>query len=303
MSGRRYRAPDGVSAHDAAVVEEYVAWLRAANLSPDTVRIRRRHVLDLATRGPLLEATASTLAAWLDRPSWGTSARHNARTTLRLFYAWCVDEELLQRDPTRRLPRVRQPRPAPRPVPLHVYAAAYGRADLRARRALLLERYAGLRRSEVAKVHGRDLVDLPDGQPALVVVGKGGHGRVVPLHPLVAVELVGLDGYLFPGRKGAGTARGERTGHLHEDTVGRIVSDLLGPGWTGHTLRHRAASDWYAVTLDIRAVQDLLGHASVLTTQRYTATPDGATVAAVLGVTTPPTGPLSAVPGPLQRAG
>lgn len=295
MSGRPYRPPASVTPEDGALVEAWLGWLRSADQSRDTVRIRRRHVYDLAARGPLLEQTAGDIVAWLDRPEWGASARHNARTSVRLFYGWAVDEGVIVRDPTRRLPRMRQKRPVPRPVPLHVFAAAYARADLRGRRQLLAARYAGLRRMEVAQIHGRDLVDGADGQPALIVRGKGGHGRVVPLHPLIAAELAGLEGYLFPGRAGAGTARGELVGHLHPDTVGRAVSDLLGPGWTMHTLRHRAASDWYAVTLDIRAVQDLLGHASVLTTQRYTATPDGATVAAVLGVTTPPTAPLAAV--------
>lgn len=302
MSGARYVPPAGVDPADAAVVEEFLGWLRAEDQSPDTLRIRRRHLLDLAAGGPLLDATPARLVEWIDRPEWGTSSRHGARTTLSRFYGWCVDEGLIGRDPSRRVPKVRQKRPVPRPVPLHVFAAAYGRADLRGRRQLLIARYAGMRRMEVAKVHGRDLVELPDGMPALIVKGKGGHSRLVPLHPLIAGELEGLRGYLFPGRKGAGSARGAATSHLHEDTVGRAISELLGGDWTAHTLRHRAASDWYAVTRDLRAVQELLGHASPVTTQRYTAVPDGAVVAAVLGVPTGPGAVLAAVPAPARSA-
>lgn len=287
MSGVRYVPPDGVDPADGALVEEFLGWLRAADMSPDTIRMRRRHLLDLATGGGLLDATPGRLAAWLDRPQWGTSARHCARTSLSRFYGWAHDEGLIGRDPTRRVPKVKQKRPAPRPAPLHVFAAAYARADLRGRRQLLIARYAGMRRMEVAKVHGRDLVELPDGMPALIVKGKGGHSRIVPLHPLVAEHLVDLDGFLFPSDR-------HPSGHLDPDTVGRNVSALLGDGWTMHTLRHRAASDWYAVTRDLRAVQELLGHASPITTQRYTAVPDGAVVSAVLGVTTPPTAPLAA---------
>ena len=58
--------------------------------------------------------------------------------------------------------------------------------------------------------------------------------------------------------------------------VGKIVSRLLPDGWTTHTLRHRFASAAYRADRDIRAVQDLLGHADVRTTQIYTAIPDHA---------------------------
>jgi len=65
---------------------------------------------------------------------------------------------------------------------------------------------------------------------------------------------------VFPGRGRA---------HLHPDVVGRCVSALLGPGWTMHSLRHRAANDWLAVSGDLVAVQELLGHASLSTTRIY----------------------------------
>lgn len=71
---------------------------------------------------------------------------------------------------------------------------------------------------------------------------------------------------------------------MDPDTVGRYVSALLGPGWAMHSLRHRAANDWLAVSGDIRAVQELLGHASLSTTQIYLDARQDAMTAAVLGV-------------------
>jgi site-specific recombinase XerD len=66
--------------------------------------------------------------------------------------------------------------------------------------------------------------------------------------------------------------------------VSNVIGSLLADGWTAHTLRHRFASLCYAHERDLRAVQELLGHASITTTQIYTAVPDGAMRDAVLAV-------------------
>jgi len=54
--------------------------------------------------------------------------------------------------------------------------------------------------------------------------------------------------------------------------VGEIVADALPQGWSMHKLRHRFATRAFRGSRNIRAVQELLGHASVATTQRHTAT-------------------------------
>ena len=68
--------------------------------------------------------------------------------------------------------------------------------------------------------------------------------------------------WMFPGRF---------DGHLSSDNVGRQLKALCPPGYSGHSFRHRYASVLYGRTQDIRAVQELLGHASIATTQRYVA--------------------------------
>lgn len=128
----------------------------------------------------------------------------------------------------------------------------------RERLMLLLASFGGLRRSEIAAVHADDM-----NEGFLFVVGKGGRQRFVPIHPLLLSYLERLaarGGWAFPGRF---------SGHCHPDYIGKHLSRLLGPGWTGHSLRHHFATAAYNTTRDLRAVQELLGHASVATTQIY----------------------------------
>ena len=83
-------------------------------------------------------------------------------------------------------------------------------------------------------------------------------------------------GYLFPSTQHPGPITAVR--------MGEIVGGCLPPGWTCHTLRHRFATAAYAVERDLRAVQDLLGHAKPETTAIYAAVPEGALRSAVTGI-------------------
>jgi site-specific recombinase XerC len=74
-----------------------------------------------------------------------------------------------------------------------------------------------------------------------------------------------VEGWLFPDGLG---------GHLSAGHVGRVVSRALPDHWTMHTLRHRYATRAYRGTHNLRAVQTLLGHESIVTTERYTALDD-----------------------------
>jgi integrase len=82
-----------------------------------------------------------------------------------------------------------------------------------------------------------------------------------------------VEGWLFPTGFG---------GHLGADCVGRLVSELMPPGWTMHTLRHRFATRAYRGTRNLRAVQVLLGHASIATTERYLSVDDSEIRAAAM---------------------
>lgn len=256
------------------LLADYFAWLRAGNVSPGTIRLRRHYLLSLQLSHPgqsLLDLDADDLTGFLSPPAWAAETRKSARGSLRSFYGWAHGEGFLAHNPAARLRTVRVPPGRPRPAPDDVFERALIAAiNPREHLMVTLAAYAGLRRGEIARVHTNDVI-----ADSLRVVGKGGTVRIVPLHPaLLAILEAMADGYAFPGRT---------DGHLSPDYVGKILGRLLGPNWSGHTLRHRFASRAYLVERDLRAVQTLLGHSKPETTMRYTAVPDGALRAAVMG--------------------
>lgn len=152
-----------------------------------------------------------------------------------------------------------------------VILAALSKATEGERLMLRLGAECGLRRFEIAKVHSRDVMRDLVGW-SLAVVGKGDQAahRADRRRPRPADPV--RPRYCFPGRW---------SGHVESSYIGRHLSDLLGDGWTAHSLRHRYATTTYAATHDLLLVSKLLGHASVETTQRYIAMPDERLRAAV----------------------
>lgn len=124
-----------------------------------------------------------------------------------------------------------------------------------------------MRRAEVAVCHRNDL--FREGLNwALLIHGKGGKDRVLPVTDSLAAAIVDFcpAGYLFPSLDKWGNVL---AAHLSEHHVGKLMSALMPPGWSMHKLRHRFASRGLAGTNDLIAVQEALGHVSVATTQRY----------------------------------
>lgn len=239
--------------------------------------------------------TREDVTEWLaSRPEWAPETRRNARSSLARFYAWAVGVGIVEASPLQGVATVKVPRGVPRPATSEAVSGALVEATDRDALMVLLGAFAGLRAAEIAAV--RPSTDIEDGW--VHVVGKGGHARRVPLHPVLEaainaeldrrrttgatgtgwrnVSQVDETGYLFPSPCGSG--------HMTPGRVSEILSDVLPGRATAHTLRHKFASDSYSGVLDLRAVQELLGHASVATTQRYVAVPAGQLVAAVRGI-------------------
>ncbi|MBM3517986.1 MAG: tyrosine recombinase XerC [Alphaproteobacteria bacterium] len=131
----------------------------------------------------------------------------------------------------------------------------------------------GLRLSEALALDGRD---LPPGAESIVVRGKGGRERVVLVLPAVHAAIAAYRA-LCPYRLAASGPLflGARGGRLHPTVPQVLMRRLRGalalpPTATPHALRHSFATHLLAAGGDLRTIQELLGHASLSTTQRYT---------------------------------
>jgi len=237
------------------LIADYLTVLAAAGQRPATIRLRRHQLLRFATAYPDPAVSGADVVEYLSRVDWQPETRRAARSALVCFYRWAHKAGSVAADPCLDLASVRVPRAVPRPCPDVIYRSALAVADVDVRLMMRLCAEAGLRRGEVAAVHGTDL--SPEG---LYVAGKGGQMRVVPLTDSLRAEVAAAGrGFLFPGR----------SGHLTPNHVGKVIAAALPDGWTAHTLRHRFATRAYTAGHDLLAVQQLLGHASPVTTQRY----------------------------------
>lgn len=248
----------------------WLALQRAAGRPETTIKLRAYHVERAARdlRRPAELVTVDDLAEWLAGQAWAPETRRSYRATLRAYFAWCVAAGLRLDNPAAALPAVTTPRGVPRPAPEQVLRDALDRAQPRERLMIELAAVCGLRRGELARASRRDVVPDLVGW-SLIVHGKGGHTRRLPLPEDLGNRLARMpDGPLFRSSLD-GSA-------LTPEHVGKLVSRALPPGWTCHNLRHRCATIAYRATTDLRAVQELLGHAKPETTARYTLVPDDA---------------------------
>ena len=215
--------------------------------------------------------------AWMPL-SRATVARKAA--ALRRFYGFLHDEGMRGDDPSAALPRPARERPLPKVLDHGAVAALFAEIERRKaageagalRLAALVELLygSGLRASE--------LVSLPRGavspdRPFLILKGKGGRERLVPISDRARAAVaehaasVPRDAlYLFPSGKK----------HLSRVRLYQLVRDLAaGAGIppervSPHVLRHAFATHLLEGGADLRAVQMLLGHADIATTQIYT---------------------------------
>ncbi|MDV7099693.1 tyrosine-type recombinase/integrase [Gordonia amicalis] len=257
-------------------IEDYRRYLRAGGRTAQTVDTRIKQLGTLARALDPIdpeEVTFDDLVDYLaENEDWKPETRRSVRGSVRAFFEWAVGDGRLADSPAARLPKVKPGRVEPRPAAEHVYADALIGADDRVRLMLRLGAELGMRRAEVACAHTQDLIRTDGSQWWLVVHGKGRRDRNLPLTTDLAAAIRShtkeQHRYLFPSADGKS--------HLSARYVGQLVRRQLPAGVTMHQLRHRFATQAYAVSRDLLMVQRLLGHSSPATTQRYVAVDDSA---------------------------
>ena len=254
-----------------SLISAWLAWLAGGNTADSTLRVRRYTLHAFGRRYDLATATGKDVQEYLAGLPGGPWSKASHLAALRGFYRWATLSGALPQDPTVLVHGIRVPPGVPRPVPEIVLQRALAVADDQTRLVLLLGAYEGLRRAEIAAFHSSCVTDTH-----LIICGKGGRTRLVPIHPRLRPEL-GFRGFAFPSHRIPGA-------HVHPDTIGGLAKAALGPPYTCHTLRHRYATALYAACHDIVVCQRCLGHADVATTMRYVGMGRDADMTAVLAV-------------------
>ena len=257
----------------------FVAEQKAAKRTPRTIQTRHTHLGTFARRhpdlSPLEVSRVDLIYYFSGNEDWRPRTVHAVQSTFRLFFRVLVEGGHRRDDPARSLPSVRIPRSLPRPCPDEVLAKAYESiTDSKLRLAVRLAAETGMRRVELARVRPID-VEGSRGDYRIHIVGKGGHERIVPISDELAAQLFAVSTeYVFPTRVRAGWRSADEP--MSAKRLGELIDEALPGSWTAHTLRHRFGTVAYQATGDIRAVQELLGHASPTTTAIYTKITDAA---------------------------
>jgi integrase/recombinase XerD len=274
------------------VCDRYLDHLRVErNLSAHTIESYGRDLTGLrqflASRGcwDATDVTPALLQAWLGHLGerrLAASSQGRALSAARQLFAFLVRERLLEHSPAREIVGPSHSRPLPvvpslseseRIVTLPADATPQG---LRNRAALELLYGSGLRASELCQLRLEDLnLDAGLVRPQ----GKGGKERMVPLSP---PGVAALTAYLEAGRPAL--VKGDRNSYVFLGNKGRALSRMglfkivrrlgtaagIAAKLSPHKLRHAFATHLLQGGADLRSVQEMLGHASIATTEIYT---------------------------------
>src|ERR1700731_4788619 len=271
-------------------VTDFLQHLGERNASPHTIKAYRRdlslfaahagsrewkHVDHVAVRGFLSQLYGNGLSK--------TSVAR-ALAAVRSLYRWLAREGVVDQNPAKLVATPRLPKRLPRvPTIEEMNSVIDGEmpavAAFPERDRLMLELLygCGIRNSELT---GINLDDIRRSSEAILIRGKGKKERYVPFGDSVKSALAT---YLPARQKALGETRkntsalliNRRGGRLTTRSVGRIIKKIavakgLSPDVHPHTLRHAFGTHMLEEGADLRAIQELLGHERLATTERYT---------------------------------
>jgi len=256
-------------AHDVRVFIGFLSTYRG-----QAIRVADFNTLDI------IEARAWLLG--LASKNVGAASRARAISALRNFYKWLTKQKLVQNAILQTLRMPKKPQRTPHPLTSFQVDDLMDNAEtvrpdwvgVRDRALFMLLYGCGLRISEALSLNGDDWHAIKSGQ--LTITGKGRKQRVVPLLDEVKQE---LEHYIkvcpFTMQGDEAIFRGEKGARLNPAVAQRAMrtirqQTMLPDYATPHALRHSFASHLLNSGADLRSIQELLGHASLSTTQQYT---------------------------------
>lgn len=253
-------------------LDRYVDWCAARGITQ----------VEDVTENDVSDFAASLRQPQGERPALSASSAARVVVAVRTFHGFVTREGITQVDPARHVRPTAIPKRLPKALSIdQVRLLIEGSGDLdtptglRDRALVELLYGTGTRISEAV---GLDIDDVDLVERTLVVTGKGGKQRLLPLGDYAADA---IDAYLVRGRpvlavRGRGTPRiflnslGRPMSRQSAYAVLRAAAERAGVSAGPHTLRHSYATHLLQGGADVRVVQELLGHASVTTTQIYT---------------------------------
>ena len=285
-----------ISAGASDALEEWLTTTKALNATADnTISAYRsdlmgylaflsNHFGDATGLAPLRQVKITDMRAWMAHERGrGVSARSLARSlsAVKSFYRWLAERDGF--DPTvvlsTRSPRFQQK--LPRPLEINAARAMIDTVELQSESDWIGARDAavitllygcGLRISEALSLTGTD-APLPE---VLRIIGKGNKERIVPV---IAAARAAVERYIHicPHQIGPQTPlfRAVRGGPLRPRAIQKVMEATrmqlgLPATATPHAMRHSFATHLLGAGGDLRTIQELLGHASLSTTQAYT---------------------------------
>ena len=274
-------------------IRAFIAYLRAEQrASPETLRnyasdLRQLHSFLVSRRlasspvdpGSLSVEAIRAYLQWLDQQGGKPASLARKLAAVRSFYRYLMRRRVVSRNPVDGMRTPKQPKLLPRVLTkddadaLMSFPAGQTVGSLRDR-ALLETLYStGARVGELVAL---DIEDVRESEGLVRLQGKGKKERIVPIGE-VALDAIRRYRLSVPLRStGASQAVfcNRRGGRLTTRSVARIVSTyssrLAGGAVSPHALRHSFATHLLDEGADLRSIQEMLGHASLSTTQRYT---------------------------------
>lgn len=276
-----------------STIDPWIAYLAGQKVRPRSRDTYRREALAFARYlGPtstVADVTEAAIDAYqIDNEHLVAATIGKKLSAIRSWCRWCQRKKLRLDDPTINIDWPDRDDPIPRALTAEQLKRLEQALDLpppnidrkrrrvrmRDRLTVLLMLYCGLRRAEAAKILWKD-IDL-DARTLMVRrdVAKGGRPRVIPLHDRVVAELRltrahhrqgAVVGHKLDGKRKGAALDHSSLGHIFE----RWLKEEYGLEISAHQLRHTFATELLRSGAPLVAIQRLLGHRSLATTQRY----------------------------------